>query len=41
MGSDLKENWPVTEAKFDEVTGLWTVYKDGTTDTLKSRVNIL
>lgn len=38
MGADLKENWPVTEAKFDEETGLWTVYKEGTTDTLAARV---
>ncbi|XP_052074724.1 conditioned medium factor receptor 1-like [Mytilus californianus] len=38
MGADLKENWPVTETKFDEDTGLWTVYKYGTTDTLTSRV---
>ncbi|XP_033748016.1 conditioned medium factor receptor 1-like [Pecten maximus] len=38
IGADLREEWPVAEAKFDQETGLWTIYKEGSTTTFKSRV---
>ena len=38
MGADLVEEWPVSETQFDRHSGLWTVYKENTTDTYKARV---
>eukprot|EP00105_Crassostrea_gigas_P041508 XP_019925656.1 PREDICTED: conditioned medium factor receptor 1-like [Crassostrea gigas] len=38
MGADLREEWAVNEAKFDNSAGLWTLYREGATDTFKARV---
>ncbi|KAJ8312799.1 hypothetical protein KUTeg_010172, partial [Tegillarca granosa] len=38
MGADLREEWPVGDAKFDNDAGLWTVYKEG--DSICSRAYI-
>ncbi|KAJ8312054.1 hypothetical protein KUTeg_009427 [Tegillarca granosa] len=37
MGADLREEWPVGDAKFDNDAGLWTVYKEGGDQTFKAR----
>lgn len=39
MGADLREEWAVNEAKFDNSAGLWTLYREGATDTFKARVS--
>ena len=40
MGADLREDWAVNEAKFDNSVGLWTIYQEGSTDTFKARVRL-
>lgn len=39
MGADLREEWAVNEAKFDNSAGLWTLYREGATDSFKARVS--
>jgi hypothetical protein len=39
MEADLKEDWAVNEAKFDNSSGLWTIYRVDSTDTFKARVS--
>ncbi|KAK3084978.1 hypothetical protein FSP39_022304 [Pinctada imbricata] len=40
MGADLYEDWSVSEAKFDQETGLWSVYRENSTEIFKARVLI-